>query len=246
MRNYRARVKANGGKPLGKKLFQKGWNKKNTTPAEDYTTSVDDGHGSVINLDKPLVYGSPASMSDDVRFMIDAFEDKRRDMKVEYGILIDAMGRVLETKRGGKGSVAMSSRNWNQSYAMSHSHPAGGRIGGTFSDADLSAFIYSPTQIMRAAAAEGTYSMTKTNSFNGRELRRAFIGEFGSYGTRRMESLKVENAIASEFKNGDITYSEYEQKHYKNFNNLLVDMHNWFSDNQNTYGYSYTLERRRK
>lgn len=217
-------------------------------------TSVTDAYGATIDLsDNPLVYGNnDTALSQAARSSVEAFEDKRRNAKVEWAKIVDENGNPQivgyngETeKRGGKGSVGTRGSAWVENGVMTHIHPrdqGSGYLGGTFSKEDLASWSSTKVKTIRAAAAEGTYSISKKSGFDKTgfmEFRRSIEA------SRKQEMRKTNAAIASDYKSGKISWESYNQKYANSFNAFLVGVHNDLLAGQNKYGYTYTLERRK-
>lgn len=209
--------------------------------------SISDYDGSRIDMSHaPLKYGKDdASLKGAVKDVVSKFEDKRMKAKVEYGFLTDDKGNIITEKRGGKGGVAMYDRDWAKATVMSHIHPReAGMLGGSFSEADIDTFTYfNNVRTMRAVAKEGIYSMTKGKSFNASGLK--------SYFNQRHSELragfsKTANALNKSYKSGQIDYDTYYKRYSREFNKFLSDSHRMILDGQKKFGYTYTLERRRK
>ncbi len=201
--------------------------------------------GQTVDLgNHPLKYGArDQSMSQDVRKAVDDFERRRTGAKVEHGTLIDANGNVLTENRGGKGSVSMPVRLYDQAVVMSHNHPRedGSSLGGTFSQGDIDTFATTKTKTMRATAGEGVYSISKGANFDAAGLRK--------YRARVEADARAEyrrkNAQAwQDFEAHKIGYAEYSRAADRNFNEYLVTSHNALLAGQKQYGYTYTLEKR--
>ena len=236
--DYYMRRKANGGKPLRE-------------ATNNYTTQVDVGNGMIIHLDKPLQYGTvdPAMKNawKSVQSEIERFEKNYYMNDTESALLITDTANDWFVIGGDKGSVHFDPDDFDGKWALSHNHPAGRRIGGTFSHFDINTFTNNPLQLMRATTAEGTYSISKTSSFQSKEFKRAFNSEFNDeWGKQKLEMKKKDAELYTKYVIGQMSYEEAENDHYKAFNSYLVDMHNWLSDNQKKYGYNYSLERRQK
>lgn len=115
--------------------------------------------------------------------------------------------------------------------------------GGTGNrDGDISTFIANPVRTIRASAAEGTYSMSKGPSFDGRGLLR--FAQTAERDARKVYKDKCKAAFDS-VRRGDISWAEYHAACDKAFNAMLVSKHNAFLAGQSQYGYTYTLERRK-
>lgn len=214
--------------------------------------------GSKIDLSaNPLRYGAAANLNDRERQSVDRFESKRAGNKVEFGTLIDSNGNVLTESRGGKGSVKLPTRLYNQASVMSHNHPrADGMLGGTFSGADINAFTSTNVRTMRAAAHEGTYSIQKGAKFNAAGLTKHFADSEkplrAAYQKRLDAAQSAIKNVVQRYNHGQATYDEwktaydgYEKEKRDAFNSYLVGSHNALISGQKQYGYTYTLERRK-
>lgn len=214
--------------------------------------------GKPIYLDTPLVYGGDdTALSGTIRSVIEDFESKRYRNKVEFARVVDENGRVIEERRGGRGSVGISVRAANAGKVLSHNHPrSGGLLGGTFSVEDISGFVRADLSIYRATAAEGTYSIAKGRNFNFHGLleyyKQAHKENFAKYQEATKDSNDSYNAVSKAYRKGEKTYAEvmtaYDKAvevNNKAFNQFLVANHNALRDGQKKYGYTYTLERRK-
>ena len=215
-------------------------------------TSAKDQAGRKIDLSKfPLRYGSnDKNVSGKARTLIENFEEKRLKGKLEYSFATDPDGNALAETRGGKTSVTTPFRVKNNAKVFTHIHPRDtsyldGYLGGTFSKADLVNWAYHHQNIetYRAAASEGTYSITKGQGFKYLEFSRWAQGE---YNQRYVDYTVEANALKNSYKKGNITYGDYARQVRDAFNHCEVDQHNMLIDNQKKYGYTYTLERRKQ
>ena len=219
-------------------------------------TSVTVQSGDTIDLrGMPLKYGGlDRAINAEQRKALDAFETKHLKSKVEYALMLGADGEELYTKRGGKGSVKFSIPIANKSDIITHNHPRSGNeaglLGGTFSQADINAFTHTNVKTMRASAAEGAYSITKSANFNSSGLRVHAMRVQDSASKQYRETVKKahdrEMAAAT---SGKKTVAEanaaYQAAKTSAFNQKLVTLHNGFIEGQKKYGYTYTLERRK-
>lgn len=197
-----------------------------------------------IDLSKsPLEYGeNDKSLTGAARQTVEAFENKRYKNKIEYSQLIKNDGTVVESNKGGKGSVSSSVWAHNQADVLTHNHPRGnGIIGGTFSDADLGNFAKYKQTTYRATAKEGTYSISKSAKFDGDGLTKAYKAYMKQ---NQAETLKACKQVVADVKSGKIAKADRSKAYAAACNSGLVDLHNWLLKNQKTYGYTYTLERR--
>lgn len=209
-------------------------------------TSVVVQSGDTADLSaNPLKFGKlDKALTDTTRPVIESFEKKYKGRKSEYGILVDANGNVLQEAHGGKGSVSLNSYLYGKAEVMSHIHPRGkneeGCLGGTFSKSDLDNFsLFKNLKVMRASAAEGTYSISKTDNFD-----RAGYHQWVKQMTAdtRANYDKAFNVLKNDYKAGNIKWNEFEKKSKDAFNTYIVGVHNELLANQKKYGYKYTLE----
>lgn len=211
--------------------------------------SVIGANGEEIDLsDYPLRYGGmDSSLVGRNREVIEQFEDARWRNKIEFARYVDENGKVIEDNRGGKGSVKSSLYAARTGAVMSHNHPRSERekgcLGGTFSSADLDGFARYNQHTYRATAAEGTYSISKTKSFNKNSFTAYVSKEYGK--SDRAYSSKMKS-LGDQYRSGNITYSDYVKSAHKAFNAHVIEMHNSLLAGQKQYGYTYTLERRTK
>lgn len=200
--------------------------------------------GIEIDLsESPLQYGGKdADVTGAARTAVDAWEAKRYKNKIEFGVCIDGNGGTLEERRGGSGSVKTSVRALNAAQVFSHVHPrTGGELGGTFSPADIRNFANYGVHTFRATAAEGTYSISKAQGFDGNGLKSYFANE-----EARLRAIdnQTKTDLNNQYRNGNISWEECRNGHRKSFNAFLVGLHNSLLSGQGQYGYTYTLERR--
>jgi hypothetical protein len=192
----------------------------------------------------PLIYGAnDAAVSGNLRKTLEAQEKKRAKNQTEYALVTDANGNVIGTERhGGKGSVTLQGSQITYGKVFTHNHPRSGKetgyLGGTFSDTDLRVFSKTNFTTMRASAAEGTYSMTKTANFNKSGFDsyvRSITKQRQSEYTSSVNKLMAQN-------NGSMSYGQYRAAKTKAFNAWMVSFHNDLLAGQTKYGYTYTLE----
>ena len=226
------------------------------------------GSSSKVNSDTKLTYSDDSGGGQMPKNIID-FEDKRRSSKLEYNMVTDAKGNVIETRKGGKTSVKVSVNALNKGYVYSHNHPRedDGVYGGTFSAADMNSFLKYNILTFRAVSKEGTYSITKTTDLEwDYNLRGKLLTEYAKFESSVQATLhkeadnaetKCNNAISknkSDLKSGKITFSEYldrnnvAQSQFANEvvtanNKMLTSLHNWLLNNQKTYKYTYGLHK---
>lgn len=192
----------------------------------------------------PLVYGKKdPALTGAARKSLETFEAKRVTAKIEYSEFVMNDGRVISSNRGGKGSVSAPLSARMTADAMSHNHPReSGIIGGTFSDADLGLWGQFNQTTYRAAAKEGTYSISKNaTGFHGRTL----VKDYKAYVKAETKKAKQKQKDAiSDCANGKISLKQCIDAQVRANNEMLVSYHNFLLNGQQKYGYTYTLERR--
>lgn len=200
--------------------------------------------GSPIEFDGDLNYGqNDPTLSDVTRKNIESWENKRRKNKIEYAFSVDGEGNQIGPERkGGKGSVGVPIYYHDTDNAtFTHIHPrSDGMLGGTFSGADLRNFANYKNKTVRAAAKEGTYSISKGKNFDKKgfaEMVRKADAEFTS------SQRKAAREIDAKYRDGKISYDKYAKARAKEFNTGLVKLHEFYRQNQTKYGYIYTLEK---
>lgn len=200
--------------------------------------------GSKIEFEGKLVFGrEDKAVTGVVRQNITNWESKRKKNKIEYAYSVDANGNPIGTEvRGGKGSVRIPiSMHDKDGATFTHIHPRGeGMLGGTFSYADMRNFANYKNKTVRAAAKEGTYSMSKSKNFDS--------SGFKSYASKLDSNFKSSMStkaasLGADFRSKKISRGEYERAYAKAFNTALVEIHNGYLQGQKQYGYTYTLER---
>lgn len=211
--------------------------------------SVIGANGEEIDLsDYPLRYGGmDGNLAGKSREAVEQFEDARWKNKIEFSRFVDAEGNVIEDNRGGTGSVKASFNARLTADVMTHNHPRQqkekGCLGGTFSTGDLNNFARFNQTTYRATAAEGTYSISKTKSFN----KSSFAAYVARENKKNYNTYKVAmDSLGKKYRDGSLVYSDYLTKAHNAFNAYLVDEHNSLIAGQKEHGYTYTLERRKK
>ena len=199
--------------------------------------------GTEARFNGVLTYGTKDSaLSPGERKTVETWENRRRNNKVEYAIGTDADGVLVGLEvRGSKHAVYVPSNYDEQpGGTFTHIHPRGdGWLGGTFSDTDLYGFARAKSETVRAAAKEGTYSMSKTSNFDANgfvDFVKKTNKEFRDAESKRSQ------AISRDLWAGKIDRQQYLEKRAVIFNTELVRLHEKYLKGQNTYGYRYTLE----
>ena len=214
-------------------------------------TSVVTQAGKKINLaGTPLIYGGlDKSISAAQRKILEAQEKKRLVAKREHALLVGQDGSVAGAEvHGGSGSCKIPiGWSYTKGAVLTHNHPRGGAgedwvIGGTFSPGDIKHFSNGRYATMRASAAEGTYSITKGSNFNGAGFI-TYAKGVSAAATRKHN--QTTNQLKQDCASNKITYTDYRKGCNKAFNSMLIEIHNGLMSGQKTYGYSYTLERRK-
>lgn len=202
-------------------------------------------NGSKIEFEGTLHYdGNDKALAGAARTAITNWEAKRAGMKVEYAYAVDVNGNPIGKEiRGSKGSVRSPiSYHSTPDCTFTHIHPRGdGMLGGTFSSADLRNFANYGNKTTRAAAKEGTYSISKGKSFDATGFKK-FVSDSDRAFAAQYRQLRANAEVAYRAKK--ITYDEYAKANAKAFNTALVSLHETYRSGQKKYGYTYTLEKR--
>lgn len=215
-----------------------GFEKKGATKLQDGTSTID-------LSDSPLRYGkSDKALDGRRRAEVEAFESRYVGAKVENAATFDSSGNITEQRRGGKGSVKTSVAKFNEADTYSHNHPRQqGVLGGTFSVADLSNFSVFDVTTVRAAAKEGTYSISKNwGKFDSAGFQQYYKSE---YARITKEYNSTFRSLNKRVMANQMEYDTYSREFTRTQNKQLVDLHNVLIRGQSQYGYSYTLERRK-
>ena len=215
---------------------------KNSGSGNSAKGSITLQSGERIEFDGSLSYGRDSIVSGVVRGQIENWENKRRNSKIEFAYSVTPDGTVIGEKRGGKGSVRVPVKMHDtEGAAFTHIHPReDGGLGGTFSVKDLENFAKYKNVTERAAAKEGTYSISKLPNFN----RDGFLRMAkDSYDKRRADYRERNRSIANDYKGGKISYDTAKQLRQKAFNTYLAERHQDLLAGQKTYGYTYALEK---
>ena len=227
-----------GGRGSSSSNATRGWIKVKTVITQG---------GQEVKLTNPLTYGKDDPyLTGQRRQIIEDFEKRRGNAKIEYGISLDDNGNVVTENKGSKGSVRFTYDQLGRTKDLSHIHPRGkgeeGLIGGTFSDADLNMFnSRNNLTTMRAKAAEGTYSISKKSNFNSAGFSKYMNEQRKINENKQRMAQKV---LADEYYK-DRDYNKYKQGLSTAFNDFLVNQHNSLLNGAKTYGYNYTLERKK-
>ena len=209
----------------------------------DTVTSLTIGNDTIDLSDSPLRYGGKdGALSGKARSVIEDFENKRYKQKTEFSRLIDKDGNIIEENRGGRGSVGASLMARTEADVLTHNHPReDGGIGGTFSTGDIHNFNVFNQTTYRAAAKEGTYSITKAKGYDGAGLLKAMK----DHDAKSAKTIKKQaETLTNQYMAGKMDRKQYSKGIAKLNNAYLVSTHDFLLDNQKKYGYNYTLERR--
>ena len=201
-------------------------------------------NGSKIEFEGTLHYdGDDKALTGAARTAITGWEAKRVKNKVEYAFATDPDGNPLGREvRGTKGSVRTPySFHATQDAVFTHIHPReDGVLGGTFSGADLRNFANYGNRTCRAAAKEGTYSISKTKGFDAAGFKRFAASAEADF---KANYRKRTGEAGKAYRAGKMTYDEYAKADAKAFNTSLVELHGALRSGQKKYGYTYTLEK---
>lgn len=199
--------------------------------------------GSKIEFDGDLNYGKKDStLSPAVRKEVETWENKRRKNKIEYAYSVNPDGTPIGAEvKGGRGSVRTPlSYHDTDGATFTHIHPRGeGMIGGTFSLQDLRNFATKKNTTERAAAKEGTYSISKGKNFDKDGFLKMAVKADSDFMSDYKSSRKK---LDAKYLSGEMNYDNYAKASAKAFNTSLVKLHETLRQNQSKYGYEYTLE----
>ena len=203
--------------------------------------------GSKVEFDGELHYGkNDSTLSPAVRKEIEGWENKRRKAKIEYAYSVNPDGTPIGAEcKGGRGSVRTPWAYHNtQDATFTHIHPRGkgeeAYLGGTFSLQDLQNWATNANKTERAAAKEGTYSISKGKNFD----EKGFLAMARKADSDFQSKYKAEiKGLNAKYREGKLEYGEYAKSYSKAFNTGLVQLHETYRQNQSKYGYEYTLEK---
>ena len=203
-------------------------------------------NGSTAEFDGDLVYGQKdPNIPPAARQAVEQWEAKRVKAKVEYAYSVTEDGDPIgPEKRGSKGSVRVPyTYHDTKDATFTHIHPRGsdGILGGTFSRADMRNFAIFDNKTVRAAAGEGTYSISKNANFD----RQGFLSYVKQIDGNFSKNMKAkDDSLVSRVRSGNLDWGGYQKAYAKEFNTELVSLHNAYLAGQKKYGYTYTLEER--
>lgn len=201
-------------------------------------------NGETIEFEGELkLTSNDTSINSIQRPLIDAWENKRVKQKIEYANAFGYQGAVYGELRGGKNGVNLPSYYFaNRGSVVTHIHPRGkGGLGGTFSLQDINSWSKGNGNTIRAVAKEGTYSISKGKNFQGASLRQFLASQQKLHDQRLARQKRI---LQKQVNNGQISVYQANKTMQKEFNSVLVDMHNDLLNHQKLYGYNYYLEKR--
>lgn len=206
---------------------------------------VTDSTGLWIDMtDYPLEYADElVPIEPKLRAPIADFERRRRANKIEYALLVDAEGNVLDEHRGGKHSVRISLQHISHAVAHVHTHPRFETpllIGGTFTWSDLSIlYHWDNLKVIRAVASEGIYTLMCGSDFD----RKAFDDRMGlTYGKIERKELQKLRDLHRRLELRIISRRDYRKEWRKIFLWAMVSHHNALLEGQQGFDYVYQLE----
>ena len=189
-------------------------------------TQLQDGASTIDLTDSPLRYGkNDKALDGPRRAAVEAFESRYVGASVENAATFDADGNITEKRRGGKSSVKTSVAKFNSAETYSHNHPRqDGVLGGTFSVADLSNFSVFDVTTVRAAAKEGTYSISKNwGSFDSAGFQQYYKSEYSRISREYGATFK---GLNKRMTSNQMQYDTYAREFTKAQNKQLVELHN--------------------
>lgn len=201
-------------------------------------------------LNQPIEYtGLDSALSGAQRSTVEGFERAHLTSDVEHGMLVDENGvKVWDGSDGNNGSVSFrdgfQAAGNAQNLVLTHNHPRSedGVMGGSFSQGDLGVFVtHDNVKTMRASAAEGSYSITKSSNFDGNGF---YADMKKTRANARRAETRRNNAIERQARMEGWSWERARQAYAASFNQFLTTMHNAYIAGQQKYGYTYNLERR--
>ena len=191
----------------------------------------------------PLVYGDDdPTLSDTVRRAVTAFES-RYYRRPEICLIVDKNGKAIDFIRGGETQADIPEESLQKAAVFTHTHARtegeGLVIGGTFSIADLNAWADTNCRTFRAAAAEGTYSISKMPGFS--KAAKVYFAEADRECNRHWRAKQDE--INRIYRSGKISKEQYRHDSAKAENQLYAEFHNKIIEGAKKYGYVYRLEK---
>ena len=185
-------------------------------------------------------------MNERQRVIVQAFEDRWRDAKVEHGLTVDRNGNVIKERRGGKSSIRWYLSELPKDGVLTHNHPielSGGyegrfwpNVGHSFSGADINAAITADLKEVRAVTKNYVFSMRRPAS--------------GDWGVKPADFMKAYNASYNQHRNELRAYAKAGgdmKTILERYGRLEVVLgHRTMQDMAKKYGFTYTKSRRIK
>ena len=195
--------------------------------------------GKPVLFDGELKYGpDDQNITPIARAKLDEFAVKRRDAKLEFLTAVDENGEFMGPEiKGQKDKVKHPRSYMGEGVTSIHNHPVSDGLSGTFSYGDMKTFTdYSDTSA-RVVGREGTYSITKSKSFDSKGFMDYIYDGFA-----KIEQAQNAKRIAMRSKSKD----EFVDYIKKAANNERIAVHNMYLEGQKRFGYTYTLEKPKK
>lgn len=181
------------------------------------------------------------------RAVITAFEAKRRNNKIEYGMTVDKDGNIVKERKGTKRRVQWGS--WDEipkDGILTHIHPIDARygnnmgrfypsVGKSFSGADISVAIQGDLSEIRAVTPNYTFSMRRPKS-GWNVAPSDFMRDYNSTRRRVMKDLMNYASKATTRKESDERFGRL---------NILVEDRT-MRELSRRYNFIYTRSRRIK
>jgi hypothetical protein len=206
-----------------------------------------------IELDVPLQYGGISGLSSGA---IDRIAPLEKSTMGEWQMVFNEDGIITDFIKGKKITDAQFAAMRNADVRSIKHTAKAGALGGTFSAGEINNFGEFNNQVLRAAAKEGTYCISKGKGFNAAGLKayyaKACADAEKKYNTAVRKAFWKSIDVEIAHKEGRATHAEVararralKDAERKAYNSMLVEQHNALRAGQKRFGYTYSLEKRR-
>ena len=177
--------------------------------------------------------------------VIEPFEERRRNSKIEYGLTVDKDGNIVKFRRGGATTIWWGLRDIPKDGILTHVHPLSKevvgygnfykRVGSSFSGADIKTAIIGDLAEIRAVTPNYTFSMRRPNSGWGVKPGE-FKSQYDATYKKNLDALKKYADAGGDMKTIEERYGRL---------NVLLD-HWTMKELADKYGFIYSKSRRIK